>query len=565
MNINNSCSIYLYLLKYSINKMLVHSYIVNFGIIKNYFFCDFIYKKNIKTKNIYDIEKNILNLNTLNKKILKFNIDNINLLKYFKNNKNIYSYNNLKKYTKSNIIYFIYKIDNFIDISLREFNFNININNLNIEKKIYQTWYKNKIIYRICGNEKNTLDIIKNNNNIKKNKFNKLYYIFKESPGMIFWNNNGVIIFNELEKYITEKLFLYDNYFKVKTPIILNSSLWNKTKHSIFYSKNIYNLVINNINYYIKPMNCPCHIKFFLKEVKSYKDLPYRILEFGNCHRNESSGSLHNLMRTRSFFQDDTHIFCSEKDLENEIIKSINIIFEVYNIFNFKNIDIFLSTRPNIKIGNEDIWNNSENIIKNILNKKKIIFNINCGNGAFYGPKIEFVLKDLYNRSWQCGTIQLDFFTSKNLDASYIDNNNNKKFPIIIHRAILGSIERFIGIISNHYLNKYPLWLSPIQIIILSITEKQIDYVKKIFKKILFLKIRVKIDIRNKTLNYKIREHKLNNIPYIIICGEKEKKNKKITIKSINNINYYLISLNKFLKKIIKEINLKKHNEIFNG
>ncbi|BBA85128.1 threonine--tRNA ligase [Candidatus Nardonella dryophthoridicola] len=392
------------------------------------------------------------------------------------------------------------------------------------------------------------------NSHIEINKKIKLYHLEKNSIGMIFWNKNGLIIFNELINLIRNKLNFY-NYIEVKTPILLSKNLFTKSGHIDFFLNNMF--VIDNKNLCVKPMNCPAHIKIFKNNLYSYKELPIKILEFGTCTRLENTGSIYGLLRTRSFTQDDTHIFCDNKDIECELNECIKLMYEIYNIFNFKNIEINFSTRPIKKIGDENIWNKSESIIINILNKNKLNYTIKKGEGAFYGPKIEFILQDYLNRKWQCGTIQLDFITSKRLNSTYIYKNNEKKYPIIIHKAILGSIERFIGIITEHYQGTYPLWISPIQIIILSISEKYIKYVYNLKKIFIKNNIRCEIDINNKKIEYKIKKYIELKIPYIIIYGKNELINKNISIRKRNSKNILKLNIKEFIKKIKIDIKNK--------
>ncbi|BBA85228.1 threonine--tRNA ligase [endosymbiont of Sipalinus gigas] len=394
------------------------------------------------------------------------------------------------------------------------------------------------------------------NNNLSHQIINKkinLYYINKDSPGMIFWDENGLYIFEELKKLIREKLLLY-SYNEVKTPVLINKKLWIKSEHYNFFNKNMFSIYKENREFCIKPMNCPGHIYLFKNKLRSYSDLPLRISEFGNCFRIEPSGSLYGLMRTNSFVQDDAHIFCLENQIYDEIYNCISIINNVYSIFNFNKINIKFSTRPKFKIGDDILWDKSENLILNILNNNKIKFDINVGEGSFYGPKIEFILFDYINRPWQCGTIQLDLFLSNKLNAYYIDKDNNKKNPIIIHRAILGSIERFIGIITEHFQGKYPVWISPIQIVIININDNNNKYIFNLYNKLLDLKIRVKIDLRNKNIKYKIRENIILNIPYIIVIGDKEIKNNILSIRERDKDYIYTINYEEFLIKIKNEI-----------
>ncbi len=385
------------------------------------------------------------------------------------------------------------------------------------------------------------------------NKKINIYYISKISPGMIFWNYKGFIILKNLKKLIREKLYKY-NYKEIITPNLINKKIWIQSGHWKNYKKFIFSTKYKNDILCIKPMNCIGHIKIFNYKIRSYKKLPIRIAEFGTCYRNENSGSLHGLIRTKSFIQDDGHIFCTIYQIDKEISKCINMIYEIYKIFNFNKIYIYLSTRPKKYIGNIKIWNTAEKQIIHILKKKKIKYLIKDKEGAFYGPKIEFVLKDYSNRKWQCGTIQLDYFLSKKLKIFYLNKNNIKKNPIIIHRAILGSLERFIGILIEQYNGILPLWLCSIKIVVLNISIKHLNYSKYILKTLKNNNIFSIGDFTNKKINYKIKKYTLQKIPYMIICGDEEVLNNNISVRKLKNNKLYKIKLKKFIKKINNKI-----------
>ena len=308
----------------------------------------------------------------------------------------------------------------------------------------------------------------------KLGKKHSLFHIQEESPGMIFWHPNGWTIYQVLEKYVREILNKND-YLEIKTPQAVDKSLWEKSGHWDKFREDMFTTASENRTYAIKPMNCPCHIQVFNQGLKSYKDLPIRLAEFGSCHRNEPSGALHGLMRVRNFTQDDAHIFCTEEQIQAEVSTFIDLVFEVYKTFGFDEIIIKLSTRPEKRVGSENIWDKSEEALMKALDNKGLKWELQPGEGAFYGPKIEFSLKDCLDRVWQCGTIQVDFSMPIRLDATYVDLNNEKRNPVMLHRAILGSFERFIGILIEQYEAKFPIWLAPYQIILLSITDRNIE------------------------------------------------------------------------------------------
>ena len=389
----------------------------------------------------------------------------------------------------------------------------------------------------------------------KLGKKHKLFHIQEESPGMIFWHPNGWIIYQTLEKFIRDTL-LRNNYLEIKTPQAVDKSLWEKSGHWEKFRDDMFTTASENRTYAIKPMNCPCHIQVFNQGLKSYKDLPLRLAEFGSCHRNEPSGALHGLMRVRNFTQDDAHIFCTEEQIQEEVSKFIDLVFEVYESFGFNEIIIKLSTRPEKRVGSDEIWDKSEASLSKALDNKNLNWSLQPGEGAFYGPKIEFSLKDSLNRVWQCGTIQVDFSMPKRLEATYIDLNNEKKTPVMLHRAILGSFERFIGILIEEYEAKFPIWIAPTQIILLSITDRNIEKCIDMNNHIKTKGYRSKIDIRNEKIGYKIRESTMDRIPLIGIIGDNEEKNNTISIRSLkgeNLGNYKLEDLYKLMDSLIEE------------
>ena len=389
----------------------------------------------------------------------------------------------------------------------------------------------------------------------KLGKKHTLFHIQEESPGMIFWHPNGWIIYQILEKFIRE-ILRKNNYLEIKTPQAVDKSLWEKSGHWEKFRDDMFTTASENRTYAIKPMNCPCHVQIFNQGLKSYKDLPLRLSEFGSCHRNEPSGSLHGLMRVRNFTQDDAHIFCTEDQIQDEVSKFIDLVFEVYKTFGFDEIIIKLSTRPEKRVGSDEIWNKSEEALSKALNNKKLEWEIQPGEGAFYGPKIEFSLKDCLDRVWQCGTIQVDFSMPIRLDATFIDVNNEKRNPVMLHRAILGSFERFIGILIEQYEAKFPIWLAPTQIIILSITDRNIEKCIELNNLINQKGYRSKIDIRNEKVGYKIRESTIQRIPLIAVVGDKEEQNDSLSIRALDGTdlgNYSLSRTYALMDSLIKK------------
>ena len=390
----------------------------------------------------------------------------------------------------------------------------------------------------------------------KLGKKHSLFHIQEESPGMIFWHPNGWTIYQVLEKYIREILKKND-YLEIKTPQAVDKSLWEKSGHWEKFRDDMFTTASENRTYAIKPMNCPCHIQVFNQGLKSYKDLPIRLAEFGSCHRNEPSGALHGLMRVRNFTQDDAHIFCTEEQIQEEVSTFIDLVFEVYKTFGFDEIIIKLSTRPEKRVGSEEIWDKSEEALTKALDNKNLKWELQPGEGAFYGPKIEFSLKDCLNRVWQCGTIQVDFSMPIRLDATYVDIDNEKRNPVMLHRAILGSFERFIGILIEQYEAKFPIWLAPYQIILLSITDRNIEKCLKFNELINNNGYRSKVDVRNEKIGYKIREATLGRVPLIAVIGDKEEEIDSVALRALDGRNLGIFNLPN-LYKLMDELIEKK-------
>ena len=386
-----------------------------------------------------------------------------------------------------------------------------------------------------------------------------LYHMQEEAPGMVFWHNDGWTIFRELETFVRTKLKEYD-YQEVKGPFMMDRVLWEKTGHWQNYGDLMFTTQSENREYAIKPMNCPGHVQIFNQGLKSYRDLPIRMAEFGSCHRNEPSGSLHGLMRVRGFTQDDAHIFCTEDQIESEVTSCIKMVYDIYSTFGFQNIQVKLSTRPEKRIGADDMWARAEAGLAAALAHNGLEYEIQEGEGAFYGPKIEFALRDCLDREWQCGTIQLDFALPGRLNASYVAEDNDRRTPVMIHRAILGSIERFIGIITEEYAGFFPAWLAPVQAIVMNITDSQADYVQKVVKQLSDAGLRVKADLRNEKVGFKIREHTLRRVPYMLVCGDKEIAEGKVAVRTRKGADLGTFTIEEFaeiLKSQVRQRELK--------
>jgi threonyl-tRNA synthetase len=400
---------------------------------------------------------------------------------------------------------------------------------------------KNEMLQRIYGtawpDKKSQDEYLKNLEEAEKRDHRKiaktldLFHIQEEAPGMVFWHPNGLVIYQQIKDYIIEKIS-ERGYEQVATPQLVDLDLWRKSGHWGLFNEQMFTVESEKRQYAVKPMNCPCHVEIFKQGLRSYRDLPIRLAEFGILHRNEPSGSMHGLMRVRQLVQDDAHIFCTEDQVQGEASNFIALLLQVYADFGFKDIMVKLATRPDKRMGSDELWDKAENALAQALTDSGLQFEKLAGEGAFYGPKIEFHLKDSLNRTWQCGTLQLDYSTPGRLDAYYIDEDSSKKVPVMLHRAILGSLERFIGVLLEHYAGKLPVWLAPTQAVILNITDRQAPYVSElvnIFKK---HGIRVKSDLRNEKIGFKIREHTLQNIPYLLVVGDREADARAISVRT---------------------------------
>ena len=380
-----------------------------------------------------------------------------------------------------------------------------------------------------------------------------LWHWQEEAPGMVFWHNDGWSIYRELEEFVREKLREY-SYEEVKGPMMMDRSLWEKSGHWEKYSDAMFTTESEKREYAIKPMNCPGHVQIFNQGLKSYRDLPLRMAEFGCCHRNEPSGALHGLMRVRGFTQDDAHVFCTEEQVMDEVSACIKMVYDTYETFGFDKIVVKLSTRPEKRIGDDEIWDKAEVALADALKANDIEFDYLPGEGAFYGPKIEFTLYDCLDRAWQCGTVQLDFALPGRLGATYVAENNERRTPVMIHRAILGSIERFIGILTEEYAGLFPTWLAPKQVVIMNITDKQADYVHEIVQKLNKLGIRAAADLRNEKIGFKIREHTLKRIPYLLVVGDKEVEQQEVAVRTRTGEDLGKFNVDDFVAKISDEI-----------
>ncbi|MBT6523343.1 MAG: threonine--tRNA ligase [Methylococcales bacterium] len=384
-----------------------------------------------------------------------------------------------------------------------------------------------------------------------------LFHSQEEAPGMVFWHENGWTIYQEIEQYIREKLRLH-GYGEVKTPQVVDRSLWEKSGHWDKFGDMIFTTHSENRDYAVKPMNCPCHVQIYNQGLKSYRDLPIRMAEFGSCHRNEPSGTLHGLMRVRNFVQDDAHIFCTEDQIQAEVSEFIDLLFAVYKDFGFDDVLVKLSTRPENRVGDDAVWDKAEQALELALNTKQLDWELQPGEGAFYGPKIEFSLKDCIGRVWQCGTIQVDFSMPGRLGATYVAEDGSKQVPVMLHRAILGSLERFIGILIEQHAGTLPIWLAPVQVVVLNIAGRHDEFAQKVGQALKKQGVRVKIDLRNEKIGFKIREHSMQRVPYLLIIGDKELENQQVTVRTQSGEDLGSFTVNEFVDRVQQAIVFKK-------
>ena len=400
---------------------------------------------------------------------------------------------------------------------------------------------KNEMLQRVYGtswaNKKDLkaylhrLEEAEKRDHRKLGKQLNLFHTQEEAPGMVFWHDKGWRIYQEVEQYIRAKLREHA-YQEVRTPQVVDRSLWEKSGHWDKFQDMMFTTSSENRDYAVKPMNCPCHVQIFNQGLKSYRDLPLRMAEFGSCHRNEPSGTLHGLMRVRNFVQDDAHIFCTEDQIQDEVSAFIDLLYEVYADFGFEQIIIKLSTRPENRVGSDDDWSKSEHALEQALNNKDLEWELQPGEGAFYGPKIEFSLKDCLGRVWQCGTIQVDFSMPGRLDASFVDENSGRQVPVMLHRAILGSLERFIGILIEQYAGALPVWLAPTQAVVMSITDRSREFADEVVETLTQKGFRAISDLRNEKIGFKIREHTILKVPYLLVLGDREVENHTVAVRT---------------------------------
>lgn len=541
-------------------KQLYPSAQVTIGpVIENGFFYDFSFERAFTPEDLVAIEKKMAQLVEKNQPVERVEMSREAALEYFESIGEKYKVEVISSIPAGEIIS-LYRQGEFIDLcrgphvpstgKIKAFKL------MKLAGAYWRGDSKNEMLQRIYGTAWRNKDELKEylhlleeaekRDHRKLGKQLDLFHLQEDAPGMVFWHPKGWKIWLAIEQYMRGELEA-DGYKEIKTPQIVDRSLWEKSGHWEMYGELMFATNSENRDYAVKPMNCPCHIQVYNQGLKSYRDLPLRLAEFGSCHRNEPSGSLHGIMRVRNFVQDDAHIFCTEEQMESESVKFIDLVYRVYQKFGFANIEVKLSTRPEKRVGEDHLWDAAEDALSKALEHKGLAFTLQPGEGAFYGPKIEFALKDCLGREWQCGTLQLDFNLPTRLGASYIAEDGSKKVPVMLHRAALGSLERFIGVLIEHHAGHLPFWLAPVQVAVLNISEKQSAYAAQVCQQLTALGIRAEVDVSNEKIGYKIRQQTMQKIPYLILVGDNEVASGQITVRKQDGSDLGAMSIEAFM------------------
>ena len=564
--IRHSCA---HLLAHALKQLFPKIKLAIGPVIEEGFYYDVFLEKRLSDKDLDTIEKRMFDLSRKKYPVTREEVERKKAIEVFESRSEPYKIKIIEGIPKDEVIA-LYHHEEYIDMCKGPHVTNTkHLKAFKLTKLAGAYWRgnsKNEMLQRIYGTAwKNKKDLDKYLQRLEEaekrdhrilGRSLDLFHFQEEAPGMPFWHPNGKTIFTEIETYL-RKQQVQRGYEEIHTPSILDISLWEKSGHADKFEQGMFRTESESREYAVKPMNCPGHVQVFNQGLKSYKDLPLRLSEFGSCTRDEPSGTLHGLMRVRSFIQDDAHIFCTRSQLDKEVSDFIDMVFDVYQDFGFEDIHIKMATRPEIRVGDDSEWDQSEKILKNVLTEKGLEWKILSGEGAFYGPKIEFNLRDSLNRIWQCGTIQVDFSTPKRLGAKYVTEMGNREAPVMLHRATLGSFERFIGILLEHYAGALPVWLSPVQVVVLNITDKHSKYSLKIRDFLRELGFRVKSDLRNEKITYKIRDHSLHKVPYLLIVGDKELEKDSVSVRARGAKDLGSMSVKEFSSMVSKDIKEK--------
>lgn len=558
-----------HLLAYAVKELFPEAQVTIGPVIEHGFYYDFSYTRPFTPEDLEKIEKKMTEIASRDLPITRKVLPRNDAVKYFKSIKENYKAEIIESIPADQEVS-LYSEGEFTDLcrgphvpstgKLKVFKL------MKVAGAYWRGDSKNEMLQRIYGTAWTNKEDLQNylfmleeaekRDHRKLGKQLDLFHMQDEAPGMVFWHPKGWSIWQEVEHYM-RKMFLDFGYQEVKTPTVMDKTLWEKSGHWQNYRDNMFTTSSENRDYAVKPMNCPGHIQIFNNALHSYRELPLRLAEFGSCHRNEPSGSLHGLMRVRGFTQDDAHIFCTEEQIKDEVAQFIVMLFKAYKDFGFKDVLVKLSTRPEKRVGSDETWDKAETALKAALVENKLEFDLQPGEGAFYGPKIEFTLKDSLSRLWQCGTIQLDFNLPERLGAEYVTEDNSRKHPVMLHRAIVGSMERFIGILIEHYSGAMPLWLAPTQAVILNIADAHADYASKVMDELKKNHIRCDSDLRNEKITYKIREHSLQKVPYLLIVGEKEMEAGQVAVRTRKGEDLGSMSIKSLIDRLNQEVQTK--------
>jgi threonyl-tRNA synthetase len=558
-----------HLLAHAVKELFPEAQVTIGPVIEDGYYYDFSYKRPFTPEDLASIEKRMAEIVKRDVKVERNEMPRDEAVKFFSDMGEKYKAEIIAS-IPSNEPISLYKQDNFIDLcrgphvpgtgKLKVFKL------MKVAGAYWRGDSKNEMLQRIYGTAwakkedqdqyLHRLDEAEKRDHRKLGRQLDLFHMQDEAPGMVFWHANGWVIWQAIEQYM-RGLLTVANYSEVKTPQVMDRVLWERSGHWENYREYMFTTESEKRDYAVKPMNCPGHVQIFNQGVKSYRDLPLRIAEFGSCHRNEPSGALHGLMRVRGFVQDDAHIFCTEDQIQDEAGAFIDLLRKVYADFGFEQILIKLSTRPEKRIGEDAVWDRAEAALKATLDAKGLEWDLNPGEGAFYGPKIEFSLKDSLGRVWQCGTLQLDFALPGRLGAEYVAEDNTRCIPVMLHRAILGSLERFIGILIEHYAGAMPVWLAPVQVVVMNISEAQAEHVAGVAETLRKAGFRAVADLRNEKISYKIREHSLQKLPFQLVIGDKEVAAQLVAVRSRKGEDLGQMPLDAFLSLLNGEISKK--------
>ena len=562
--IRHSCA---HLLAHALKQLYPEVQLAIGPTIENGFYYDIHLKKSLTEEDLASIEARMKLLIKKEYQVIREVVDRKKAISTFKSRKEPYKLEIISDIPEKEIIA-LYHHEEYIDMCRGPHITNTrHLSAFKLTKIAGAYWRgdsNNKMLQRIYGtawpSKKELDEYLKQIEEAEKRDHRKLgkqldlFHFQEESPGMPFWHPQGKLLYNQIESFMREKQVEY-GYKEIHTPAILDISLWKKSGHTEKFGQGMFRTESESRQYAIKPMNCPGHVQVFNHGLRSYKELPLRFSEFGSCTRDEPSGTLHGLMRVRGFVQDDAHIFCTNEQVKSEVSDCIDMVFDVYKEFGFTDIQVKMATRPDTRVGSDEVWDKSEKALENVLNSKKLDWELLPGEGAFYGPKIEFHLRDSIGRVWQCGTIQVDFSTPEKLDAKYVTEDGEREIPVMLHRAILGSFERFIGILIEHYGGAFPFWLAPTQAIVINITDKQSSYSLKVSDSLKKIGFRVESDLRKEKIAYKIRDHSMQKVPYLLIVGDKEIKGKGVSLRNrtgedlgFMTIDQLVVYFNKSLK-----------------